>query len=189
MHQTTHFLEEMYGRLRVLGVPSFRQVIDQERDKKHTAFQIQIVYNGTIKTLEKRYSELHELHKRLQKTVSLRADFPSKRSFTRDSKFLDTRRQGLENYLQAVIHEGSEELPIEVYDFFEVGPLVQQSSDDDTDLLDGETEQKMQVSHHQPVISFEKNLYLELSPQELMEERLLPDIVMQGSLAGFYDDA
>ena len=24
---------------------------------------------------------------------------------------------------------------------------------------------------------------------ELMEERLLPDIVMQGSLAGFYDDA
>ena len=30
------------------------------------AFQIQIVYNGTIKTLEKRYSELHELHKRVR---------------------------------------------------------------------------------------------------------------------------
>ena len=24
----------MYGRLRVLGVPSFRQVVDEERDKK-----------------------------------------------------------------------------------------------------------------------------------------------------------
>ena len=60
--------------------------------------------------------------------MSLRADFPSRISFTRDSKFLETRRQGLENYLQAVIHEGSEELPVEVYNFFEVGPIVQQNS-------------------------------------------------------------
>ncbi len=42
----------------------------------------------------------------------------------RDEKFLERRRQGLENYLQAVIHEGSEELPLEVYDFFEVDPYT-----------------------------------------------------------------
>ena len=29
------------------------------------AYQIQIVYNGAIKTLEKRYSEILELHKRV----------------------------------------------------------------------------------------------------------------------------
>lgn len=57
--------------------------------------------------------------------MSLRADFPPKRVLNKDQKFLENRRQGLENYLQALIHEGSEELPVEVYDFFEVSPLVQ----------------------------------------------------------------
>lgn len=179
----------MYGRLRVLGVPSFRQVIDHERDKKHTAFQIQIVYNGAIKTLEKRYSEILELHKRLQKTVSLRADFPSRILISRDWKFLEARRQGLENYLQAVIHEGWEELPVEVYSFFQVDAIAQPSQNEDTDSLDGEFDAKRPISYHQPVIAFDKNLYLELSSEELSEENYLPEIVMQGSLLGFYNDS
>eukprot|EP00112_Aurelia_sp_Birch-Aquarium-sp1_P005017 Seg1569.7 transcript_id=Seg1569.7/GoldUCD/mRNA.D3Y31 product="Sorting nexin-24" protein_id=Seg1569.7/GoldUCD/D3Y31 len=178
----------MYGRLRVLGVPSFRQVVDEERDKKFITYQIQIVYNGTITTLEKRYKAFNDLHKRLQKTVSLRADFPPKRVLNKDQKFLENRRQGLENYLQALIHEGSEELPVEVYDFFEVSPLVQTNNIDDTDSLDGEMIMQKPISNHQPVISFDKNLYLELTPQERTEEQQLPDIVLQGSLDGFYND-
>ena len=70
----------------------------------------------------------------LQKTVSLRADFPTRLSISRDWKFLESRRQGLENYLQAVIHEGSEELPVEVYKFFDVGPITQQNSNEYTPL-------------------------------------------------------
>ncbi|XP_065059469.1 sorting nexin-24-like [Rhopilema esculentum] len=179
----------MYGRLRVLSVPSFRQVVDQERDKKYTAYQIQIVYNGTIKSLEKRYSEILELHKRMQKTMTLRADFPTRMALSKDHKFLESRRQGLENYLQAVIHEGYEELPVEVYNFFEVGPLTQQTkSMEDSDSIDGELEPQRPVSNHQPVIFFDKNLFLELSPQEIEEEKQLLDVVLQGSLDGFYEE-
>ena len=59
--------------------------------------------------------------------MTLRADFPTRMALSKDHKFLESRRQGFENYLQAVIHEGYEELPVEVYDFFEVSPLTQQT--------------------------------------------------------------
>eukprot|EP00794_Sanderia_malayensis_P009741 gene9741-10737_t len=150
-------------------------------------FNVQFVYNGTVRTLEKRFKEFLDLHKRLQKTVTLRADFPPKTVLLKDDKFLNKRRQGLENYLQAVIHEGTEELPLEVYHFFDIDPYVQQEDDDDADSTDGGQFQRP-ICTHQPVVAFDEALFLELSAKEILEEKRLNDIVLQGSLDGFYND-
>ncbi|XP_019623747.1 PREDICTED: sorting nexin-24-like [Branchiostoma belcheri] len=104
-----------------VSIPQFKQ-IESGDEKAYTVFVIEVCAAGRRHTLEKRYSELHTLHRELKKTY-LTPEFPPKRVRNWNPKVLEQRRRGLETYLQGLIHQDI--LPKILLDFLEINMATQ----------------------------------------------------------------
>ncbi|XP_029509584.1 sorting nexin-24-like isoform X2 [Oncorhynchus nerka] len=100
-----------------ISIPSFRSE-DNPMEKGYTVFKIEVLMNGRQHTVEKRYSEFHNLHKILKKSIKL-PEIPSKHVRNWVPKVLEQRRHGLELYLQTIIME-NEVLPKIFLDFLNI---------------------------------------------------------------------
>ncbi|KAI8478674.1 Sorting nexin-24 [Branchiostoma belcheri] len=115
-------------------------------------FVIEVCAAGRRHTLEKRYSELHTLHRELKKTY-LTPEFPPKRVRNWNPKVLEQRRRGLETYLQGLIHQDI--LPKILLDFLEINMATQLGYEE----IDGISRDRNKASH-QPVLSFSADSFL-----------------------------
>eukprot|EP00058_Branchiostoma_floridae_P000249 XP_002585737.1 hypothetical protein BRAFLDRAFT_111358 [Branchiostoma floridae] len=104
-------------------------------------FVIEVCAAGRRHTLEKRYSELHTLHRELKKSY-LTPEFPPKRVRNWNPKVLEQRRRGLETYLQGLIHQDI--LPKILLDFLEINMATQLGYE----------------ASHQPVLCFSADSFL-----------------------------
>ncbi|KAI8478251.1 Sorting nexin-24 [Branchiostoma belcheri] len=149
-----------------VSIPQFKQ-IESGDEKAYTVFVIEVCAAGRRHTLEKRYSELHTLHRELKKTY-LTPEFPPKRVRNWNPKVLEQRRRGLETYLQGLIHQDI--LPKILLDFLEINMATQLGYEE----IDGISTDRNKASH-QPVLSFSADSFLHPS-----QKGGLPDIVVVG---------
>jgi len=173
------------NRVRVM-IPNYRNMM--ERDKNYTVYCIEVIFNGNVKLLQKRYSEFYDMYKKLQKVIFVKMSFPPKRVLNKDHKVLESRRKGLESYLQALLQEVQENIPERLQKFLEIedidfsdDELVAEHSDGDEDNTKVHNSQ-----HHQSMVCFDKNVFLHATVEEMDAEKHLPDIVMKGCLDCIY---
>ncbi|NXQ57170.1 SNX22 protein, partial [Anthoscopus minutus] len=132
-------------------------------------FQVEVLCNGQRHTVTKRYSEFQALHKRIKKTCKV-PDFPPRHVPNWMPKVLEQRRQGLEAYLQGVLHH-NEKLPQDVLDFLKVWQC-QQNPKGSSPLL---------LPSQRPVVGFCLDPYVQPHGTDL-----LPNAVLSGVLQGLY---
>ncbi|XP_039257393.1 sorting nexin-24-like isoform X2 [Styela clava] len=82
-----------------IDVVGYRSV--EERGKQFYVYIIQTNVAGRSYKVEKRYSDLLALHKKLKKQLNTPA-FPPKQIRNHDSKVLEARRIGLSNYFHVI---------------------------------------------------------------------------------------
>ena len=93
---------------------------ESDLEQGYTVFKIEVLMNGRKHFVEKRYSELHALHKKLKKDIKT-PEIPSKHVWNWIPN-VGTAMTRFETYLQAVILE-NEELPKLFLDFLNVQHL------------------------------------------------------------------
>lgn len=156
-----------------ISIPSFRQVVPED-ERPYTAYQIHVKVAGRTHVIEKRYREFHSFHKKLRKTIDI-PDFPPKKVLQLSAKGLEHRRQGLENYFNAIITTGT--IPKSLLTFLKVNNLNKAPSFDSLDDLNTDSGS---TSTHQPVLIYENDPYLNPPSGK-------PDILVEGVLHGLYD--
>ncbi|XP_057300347.1 sorting nexin-24-like [Hydractinia symbiolongicarpus] len=176
------------NKVRVM-IPTFKTVTNQDDGKNYTVYCIEVIHNGKIVQVERRYSEFYDIYRKLQKIIDRKISFPPKRVLNKDGKLLETRRKGLQFYLQAVLHLFQDDIPERLLNFLELRDFydeeIEDNTLDDSDDLD-ESYQVPQTNQHQRMICFKKDVYLHPTSEEREEERRLPCIVMKGCLDGIY---
>ncbi|CAN9504914.1 unnamed protein product [Ophioblennius macclurei] len=133
-----------------VSIPSFRSE-NNSVEKGYTVFKIDVLMNGRLHTVEKRYSEFHALHKMLKKSIKP-PEIPSKHVRNWVPKVLEQRRQGLEFYLQTIIME-NEVLPKIFLDFLNIRHFPSVPKTESCGSFDTESEESSKLSH-QPVLLF-----------------------------------
>ncbi|XP_033045696.1 sorting nexin-22 isoform X3 [Trachypithecus francoisi] len=152
----------------------------QSPEKGHMVFQVEVLCSGRRHTVPRRYSEFHALHKRIKKLYKV-PDFPSKRLPNWRTRGLEQRRQGLEAYIQGILHL-NQEVPKELLEFLKLRhfPTDPKASNWGTlgEFLPGESSSQQ---HQRPVLSFHMDPYVcTPSPEPL------PNVVVNGVLQGLY---
>lgn len=168
----------MSGRLRI-SIPDYQTV---NIGKQYIAFNVNVIQNGKIDVVPKRYSQFLDLYKRLQKYTNMKFNFPSKLVLSKDEKFLERRRLGLEQYLQVVLEEFSGEVPLPLLDF--VGKQYEDIVDsrfDNSVIADSSQSARY---HRQPMICYQEDRAL----REVLEDpaSLESDIIISGTLSALY---
>ncbi|XP_037358575.1 sorting nexin-22 [Talpa occidentalis] len=141
----------------------------QSAEKGRMVFRVEVLCRGRRHTVLRRYSEFHALHKRIKKLYKV-PDFPSKRLPNWRTRGLEQRRQGLEAYIQGVLHM-NQDVPKELLEFLSLRHFP-------TDPKASSWGSHLQ---HRPVISFCMDPYICTPSQEL-----LPNMVVNGVLQGLY---
>lgn len=172
----------------IISIPRYRKVRDDKGE--YTVFEIHVARPGASNVVEKRYSHFSKLDKTLRKIIYT-PNLPPKTLMNKGSKLLETRREGLERYLQELI--GTFEIYDILSEFLETRlPTTSPSRPRTTsaDDLDAEGYAVPQVTHQNllhftkdPVISFyqrDKNF--------IEDWNCIPDAVIRGVLAGIYAD-
>ncbi|KAM4719793.1 sorting nexin-24 isoform 2-T2 [Anableps anableps] len=150
-----------------LSIPSFRSE-NSSVEKGFTVFKIDVLVNGRLHSVEKRYSEFHALHK-----MHVRNWVP---------KVLEQRRQGLELYLQTVIME-NEVLPKIFLDFLNIRHFPSVPKTESCGSFDTESMESSKLSH-QPVMVYLRDPYLLPSAHDTFS-----NVVIEGVVDGvFYPD-
>uniref|UniRef100_A0AAY5KF57 PX domain-containing protein n=1 Tax=Esox lucius TaxID=8010 RepID=A0AAY5KF57_ESOLU len=153
-----------------ISIPSFRSE-DNPMEKGYTVFKIEVLMNGRQHTVEKRYSEFHNLHKMLKKSLKP-PELPSKHVRNWVPKVLEQRRHGLELYLQTVIME-NEVLPKIFLDFLNIHHFPSLPKTESCGKL-----------NHQPTMLYQRDPYL-LPPKH----DSFSNVVIEGVIHGiFYPD-
>ncbi|XP_033633957.1 sorting nexin-24-like isoform X2 [Asterias rubens] len=146
-----------------VSIPSIRQV--NEDEKPFTVYQVHVRVSSKTHIVEKRYSEFHTLHKQVKKSMET-PDFPPKRMRQLTMRGIEQRRQGLEQYIQALLDRDN--VPKSLLTFLRVKNFKTISYD----------------SAHQPVMSFQSDAYLHPSTCESD----LHDSLDEGVRLGLYED-
>ncbi|XP_071795279.1 sorting nexin-24-like [Asterias amurensis] len=157
-----------------VSIPSIRQV--NEDEKPFTAYQVHVRVSSKTHIVEKRYSEFHTLHKQVKKSMET-PDFPPKRMRQLTMRGIEQRRQGLEQYIQALLDRDN--VPKSLLTFLRVKNFKTISYDS----LD-ELGKEVPSSTHQPVMSFQSDAYLHPSTCESD----LHDSLDEGVRLGLYED-
>uniref|UniRef100_A0A8C7FLA9 Sorting nexin 24 n=4 Tax=Salmoninae TaxID=504568 RepID=A0A8C7FLA9_ONCKI len=153
-----------------ISIPSFRSE-DNPMEKGYTVFKIEVLMNGRQHTVEKRYSEFHNLHKILKKSIKL-PEIPSKHVRNWVPKVLEQRRHGLELYLQTIIME-NEVLPKIFLDFLNIRHFPSLPKTESCGKLT-----------HQPTMIYQRDPYLLPSTHDTFS-----NVVIEGVIHGiFYPD-
>lgn len=163
-----------------VSIPSFRSE-HSSIERGYTVFRIDVLINGRLHTIEKRYSEFHTLHKMLKKSIKP-PEIPSKHVRNWVPKVLEQRRQGLELYLQTIIME-NETLPKIFLDFLNIRHFPSVPKMESCGSFDAESMESSKLSH-QPVMLFLRDPYLLPSSHDS-----LSNVVIEGVIDGvFYPD-
>ncbi|XP_012557246.1 sorting nexin-24 isoform X1 [Hydra vulgaris] len=167
------------SKMRIV-IPKYQSAFSSEAS--YTVYCVEVIHNGKVINLQKRYSEFYDLHKKLQKVLNIKFAFPPKRVLNKDKNLLEMRREMLELFLQAVLNEVQMDIPNILLEF------LQLSSDKDfsKDLQIG-TEKQRSYTNHQQMICFKKHAYLHESVCEIAEEKILSCIITKGCLNGIYN--
>ncbi|XP_074090471.1 sorting nexin-22 isoform X1 [Macrotis lagotis] len=142
---------------------------ERSLEKAHMVFRVEVLCNGRRHTVPRRYSEFHALHKQIKKSCRV-PDFPPKRVPNWRPKVLEQRRQGLEAYIQGVLHL-NQKVPKEVLEFLRLRHFP---SDPKASSLDAQLAQR-------PVLHFHRDPYIQSPSLEP-----IPNMVVNGVLQGFY---
>ena len=126
-----------------LTMPSLEVTIPDTRhaDADFTVYILRVTSSRGSKLSEVRYSQFYELHKKLRRSIKPYPEFPARRLIRKlDPKVVETRRQRLEAYLQALVSQD----PVHhlVLEFLDVP-----KDDFNSDFADGSVHRDMQ-SHH-----------------------------------------
>ncbi|KAM6902134.1 sorting nexin-24 [Xenentodon cancila] len=163
-----------------VSIPSFRSE-NNSIERGYTVFRIDVLMNGRLHTVEKRYSEFHNLHRMLKKSIKL-PEMPSKHVRNWVPKVLEQRRQGLEIYLQTIIME-NEVLPKVFLDFLNIRHFPSVPKTESCGSFDTESLESNKLTH-QPVMLFLRDPYV--LP---CEDDTFSNVVIEGVMHGvFYPD-
>lgn len=160
-----------------LSIPSFRSEASSV-EKGFTVFKIDVLVNGRLHSVEKRYSEFHALHKMLKKSIKP-PEIPSKHVRNWVPKVLEQRRQGLELYLQTVIME-NEVLPKIFLDFLNIRHFPSVPKTESCGSFDTESLESSKLSH-QPVMVYLRDPYLLPSAHDPFS-----NVVIEGVVDGVF---
>uniref|UniRef100_A0A4W5P6X2 Sorting nexin 24 n=1 Tax=Hucho hucho TaxID=62062 RepID=A0A4W5P6X2_9TELE len=151
-------------------IPSFRSE-DNPIEKGYTVFKVDVLMNGRQHTVKKRYSEFHNLHKILKKSIKP-PEIPSKHVRNWIPKVLEQRRHGLELYLQTIIME-NEVLPKIFLDFLNIRHFPSLTKTESCGKLT-----------HQPAMLYHRDPYMLPSTHDTFS-----NVVIEGVIHGiFYPD-
>lgn len=176
-----------------LMINEFRNVTDKETGKSFIVYCVEVVYRGEVTRTEKRFSEFYDLYRKLSKMYGTKYNFPAKHVLNRDNRVLESRRIGLESYLQMMLQDYEEEIPQLLLDFLQLDIVYDDEllQNGDETLADRVEQNDLTDAHHQTnlqsMITFQKDVYLEPTAQEHAEEKILSSIVIQGTLQAIYD--
>lgn len=172
----------------IISVPRYRKVRDDKAE--YTVFEVHVAKPGATNVVEKRYSHFSKLDKRLRKII-FTPNLPPKTLMNKGSKLLETRREGLERYLQELIGT------VEIYDilseFLETRlPTTTPTRPRTTsaDDLDAEDYAIPQITH-QNLLHFTKDPvinYYQKDKNFIEDWNCIPDTVIRGVIAGIYEN-
>ena len=85
-------------------IGGWRHVEHLEPSKSHTVYQVEVTTpTGNYFRVERRYSAFHSLNKHCKKSgIQYLAEFPPKRIRNTSAKVLESRRKGLEHFIQSL---------------------------------------------------------------------------------------
>lgn len=156
------------------SIPSYHPV-EEEHGRSYTVFLIEFCELGRFHRVEKRYRAFHSLHKQLKKVVET-PEFPPKRVRNWNSRVLEHRRKGLEQYLQAVLKLNP--IPKTVLSFLGIQAVSRNGS---SESLPGANAASMS---HQPVVTFVTDPFV--SPNV---SGSLTNMVVKGVMNGLYENS
>ncbi|XP_028318350.1 sorting nexin-24 isoform X2 [Gouania willdenowi] len=160
-----------------VSIPSFRSE-NNSLEKGYTVFKVDVLVNGRLHSVEKRYSEFHTLHKMLKKSIKP-PEIPSKHVRNWVPKVLEQRRQGLELYLQTIIME-NEVLPKIFLDFLNIRHFPSMPKTESCGSFDSESDELCKLTH-QPVLLFLRDPYLLPSAHDVFS-----NVVIEGVVHGVF---
>ncbi|GAB1605231.1 sorting nexin-24-like [Argonauta hians] len=158
-----------------VSIPSFRKV-EGENDRSYTVFYVQVWMSGRYNSVERRYTEFEDLHKRLKKLIAT-PEFPPKKMLKWNPKVLEQRRQRLQLYIQTVCQTTGSNgyIPPALFDFLELEPYEPGFQSIDHML------QEPVLCSHKPMVNFKDEAFL-VDPNK----SLLPDTIISGVCLGLY---
>lgn len=151
-------------------IGGWRHVEHLDPAKAHTVYQVEVTtQSGRYFRVERRYSAFHSLNKeckrQYQGQVHRLAEFPPKRIRNTSAKVLESRRTGLEHYIQSLARLSP--TPPQLIAFLELPPSLESKE-----------------SYHSAVLGFTSDPAL---GQGEHLARQLGDMITQATLATFYE--
>jgi len=198
-----------------ISMPGFRQVSVNKPDKVegseqvtttssakgHFVYTVEVGFLGeygqsierqermaSFYHIERRYSAFLQLHNELRKRCRLPCAFPPKKLRNNTVKVLETRKNQLEQYLQAIVKQCQKTykpLPQVLLDFLQVGVHVPKIA---IERAESRLDDRIEAASHRSIVGFVcKEPFLFESAHALQVSHTgLPDIVTQGTLQCFY---
>jgi len=147
-------------------IGGWRHVEHLDPTKAHTVYQVEVAMpSGRYSRVERRYSAFLSLHKECRKYYGAQ-NFPPKRIRNTTARVLESRRAGLEHYIQGLAK--IRPTPPQLANFLQLPSLTE----------NGTGEQ------HNPVIGLVSDPYFGVSPRSKMT-----DMITQATLCAFYDNS
>jgi len=151
-------------------IGGWRHVEHLDPTKAHTVYQVEVATQwGRYYRVERRYSAFHSLNKECKRQYHGQAhriaEFPPKRIRNTSAKVLESRRTGLEHYIQSLVRLSP--TPPQLIAFLELPPSLEVGE-----------------SCHGAVIGFKSDPALGVGDNLSRQPR---DMITQATLATFYE--
>lgn len=176
-----------------ISIPRYIKINDERGD--FTTFEIHTAKPGGTSVIEKRYSSFRKLDKQIREIGVDTPHLPPKTLMNRSSKLLETRRKGLEYYLQTVVDQHIDQ---DVYgilsEFLETNlPTTlpcRPRNNSSADELDAEEQTQPQTTH-QSVMLFTDDPVLKFYQRGgnfIQDWNRIPDTVIKGVMDGLFKE-
>lgn len=178
----------------IISIPKYIKINDDRGD--YTTFEIHTAKPGGTSVIEKRYSNFRKLDKKLREIGIDTPHLPPKTLMNKSAKLLESRRKGLERYLQTLVDFNVEEDVFGILsEFLETHlptslpyrPRGASSADEletDEATYPQTTHQSVLLFTNDPVMQF----YTGKGTAFLDDWNSIPDTVIRGAMDGLYKD-
>merc|ERR1711953_693703 len=137
-------------------IPSYHQIVNKDLGKSYTVYRVEVTtLDGRYFDSEKRYSGFHDLYIKCRERYNLNTNFPPKKLSNSTAKVLDSRRAGLEIFLQSLA--SFDPIPAELMEFLDlqditINPHNMSSGDFETAVFQVLTDYKQDSRDNNDVI-------------------------------------